>query len=258
MESLNGIQSGMALTATALAGLVLVNKLHTRLQLSMAKHPSLGGHLRMAKKFAAWIPGYSYNNTQWFVADGAPEHIGQQRKSAIERMGQTLQSKSPQTLAMSAELKPLISDLQLISEYRIPFQFRELMHQHIRLGSFWRESDGCYLTDMDGNRFIDVTGSYGVNLFGMDFYKKCIAQGVEFLPSVRTGKCQAIVRAVWHARGVVSHVWYRSGDASGSFGPLPHRQEKIGALHRCLPRLVGRCSTGTGQSHAAVFAYVDA
>ena len=110
MESLNGIQTGMALTATALAGLVLVNKLHTRLQLSMAKHPSLGGHLRMAKKFAAWIPGYSYNNTQWFVADGAPEHIGQQRKSAIEHMGQTLQSKSPQTLAMSAELKPLISD----------------------------------------------------------------------------------------------------------------------------------------------------
>ena len=179
MESLNGIQTGMALTATALAGLVLVNKLHTRLQLSMAKHPSLGGHLRMAKKFAGWIPGYSYNNTQWFVADGAPEDVGQQRKSAIERMGQNLQGKSPQTLAMSAELKPLISDLQLISEYRIPFQFRELMHQHIRLGSFWRESDGCYLTDMDGNRFIDVTGSYGVNLFGMDFYKKCIAQGVE-------------------------------------------------------------------------------
>jgi glutamate-1-semialdehyde 2,1-aminomutase len=32
---------------------------------------------------------------------------------------------------------------------------------------------------MDGNRFIDVTGSYGVNLFGLDFYKSCIQEGCE-------------------------------------------------------------------------------
>jgi glutamate-1-semialdehyde 2,1-aminomutase len=30
---------------------------------------------------------------------------------------------------------------------------------------------------MDGNRFIDVTGSYGVNLFGYDFYKACMVEG---------------------------------------------------------------------------------
>ena len=58
MESLNGFESGMVLTATALAGLVMVKKIHSRLQLSMAKHQSLGGHLRMAKRFTAWIPGY--------------------------------------------------------------------------------------------------------------------------------------------------------------------------------------------------------
>jgi glutamate-1-semialdehyde 2,1-aminomutase len=30
---------------------------------------------------------------------------------------------------------------------------------------------------LDGNQFIDVTGSYGVNLFGLDFYKSCIKEG---------------------------------------------------------------------------------
>ena len=32
---------------------------------------------------------------------------------------------------------------------------------------------------MDGNWFYDLGGSYGVNLFGSDFYKKCIDRGVE-------------------------------------------------------------------------------
>ena len=33
------------------------------------------------------------------------------------------------------------------------------------------------VTDLDGNRFYDLTGSYGVNLFGYDFYKEMIAEG---------------------------------------------------------------------------------
>ena len=34
------------------------------------------------------------------------------------------------------------------------------------------------LTDMDGNRLYDLTGSYGVNLFGVDFYRECVDAGV--------------------------------------------------------------------------------
>ena len=33
------------------------------------------------------------------------------------------------------------------------------------------------VTDLDGNSFYDLTGSYGVNVFGYDFYKDCIARG---------------------------------------------------------------------------------
>ena len=35
------------------------------------------------------------------------------------------------------------------------------------------------VTDLDGNCCYDLTGSYGVNLFGTDFYKECIDRAVE-------------------------------------------------------------------------------
>ena len=38
-------------------------------------------------------------------------------------------------------------------------------------------SAGVQLTDLDGNRLYDLGGSYGVNLFGYDFYKECIERG---------------------------------------------------------------------------------
>jgi len=38
-------------------------------------------------------------------------------------------------------------------------------------------SNGVTLTDLDGNRCYDLTGSYGVNLLGYDFYKDTIERG---------------------------------------------------------------------------------
>ena len=40
-------------------------------------------------------------------------------------------------------------------------------------------SSGVTLTDLDGNELLDVAGSYGVNVFGYDFYKECIERGSE-------------------------------------------------------------------------------
>ncbi len=177
---MQGVESIMTVALWALTGflgIALAMKVTERLQLSFAKHPSLGGHLRMAKRVAKWIPGYSYTQDKWFSADGAPQAIAEQRRTALSSLGQTLKSRSPQTLAQTAATKPMVSDMQLTSQYRVPFQFRDLLSQYIQTGSFWRESEGAWLTDLDGNQFIDVTGSYGVNLFGQDFYKSCIQEG---------------------------------------------------------------------------------
>jgi len=177
MDGSETLMSIATLGGAASLGLFAVPKALQRLQLSLAKYPSLGGHLRMAKRVSKLIPGYSYSDAQWFSVDGAPMAVEQQRREALTRLGRTLKLQSPQTLAHSDAVKPMVSDLQLISQYRVPYQFRTVLSEHIKLGSFWRESSGVFLTDLDGNRFIDVTGSYGVNLFGSDYYKASMAEG---------------------------------------------------------------------------------
>jgi glutamate-1-semialdehyde 2,1-aminomutase len=51
------------------------------------------------------------------------------------------------------------------------------VRQYLYPDAFVQSSDGVTLTDLDGNRFYDLTGSYGVNLYGYDFYKGCIERG---------------------------------------------------------------------------------
>ncbi len=164
-----------------LAGVWLVRKAWQRLQLSLAKNPSLGGHLRWAKRIARWVPGYAYTTKEWFSVDGAPEDVAQRRSLALTNLGTDLRTRDSETLRMTEASKPMISDMQFISQYRVPYQFRDVLQQHIQIGSFMARSEGVWLTDLDGNRLIDVTGSYGVNLFGLDFYKDCIERGSQLV-----------------------------------------------------------------------------
>jgi glutamate-1-semialdehyde 2,1-aminomutase len=59
----------------------------------------------------------------------------------------------------------------------VPFQYSGFVRRHLPAGAFLESSDGVTLTDLDGNRFYDLAGSYGVNVFGYDFYKSCVAEG---------------------------------------------------------------------------------
>ena len=58
----------------------------------------------------------------------------------------------------------------------MPFQYSRLVREHLGAGAFVQSSAGVTVTDLDGNVAYDLTGSYGVNIFGNDFYKECIAQ----------------------------------------------------------------------------------
>jgi len=49
----------------------------------------------------------------------------------------------------------------------------------LKIASFVQSTSGVMVTDLDGNSFYDLTGSYGVNLLGNDFYKDCIDQGAD-------------------------------------------------------------------------------
>ena len=95
------------------------------------------------------------------------------------RLAAALAAQSPRNAALTASVVDAISDLEFTSRYRIPFQFSRFVREHMKIGAFVESTSGVTVTDVDGNRFYDLTGSYGVNVFGYDFYKECIARGSE-------------------------------------------------------------------------------
>jgi glutamate-1-semialdehyde 2,1-aminomutase len=172
----------MALYAVGSAALfVAVTKARARLQLSLAKHRSLAGHPRMARRVAALLPSYRYEEDQAFAVDGAPPEVVAQRKAAFATLVARGAARYPKSLQASVEAAETLSDLQFISAYRVPFPFRKLAAQGLKVGSFVQSTSGVTVTDLDGNVFYDLTGSYGVNLFGNDFYKECMDRGADMV-----------------------------------------------------------------------------
>jgi glutamate-1-semialdehyde 2,1-aminomutase len=166
-----------ALGGAAAAALLI--KLKSRLELSRAKHPSLAGHARIAKRIASLIPFYEYDEETFFRADKAPAEIVARRRAGFMRLSALYRDRFAETALLTAQVKESISDLQFTAAYRVPFQFSRFVREHLNAGVFVQSSSGVIVTDLDGNRFYDLTGSYGVNVFGYDFYKECIARGSE-------------------------------------------------------------------------------
>jgi glutamate-1-semialdehyde 2,1-aminomutase len=159
--------------------LVLLPRLWTRLQLSRAKHRSLTGHSKMARRFAALVPFYEYDEARFFNVDEAPEGIADQRRAGFKRLSALFAERFAKTAAFTAGIVDSVSDLQFTSRYRVPFQFSRVIREHFSAGVFLQSSAGVCVTDLDGSRLYDLTGSYGVNVFGYDFYKECIERGSE-------------------------------------------------------------------------------
>jgi glutamate-1-semialdehyde 2,1-aminomutase len=156
-------------------------KLKHRLDLSKAKHPSLTGHSRMARRFASLIPFYEYDETRFFRCDGAPEDVAALREAGFRRLSGLYAERYAETARQTAAIKDAISDLQFTDVYRVPFQFSRVVRKHLQTGSLLQSSAGVTVTDLDGNVFYDLTGSYGVNVFGTDFYKECIDRGADLV-----------------------------------------------------------------------------
>ncbi|MGD8862653.1 MAG: aminotransferase class III-fold pyridoxal phosphate-dependent enzyme [Myxococcales bacterium] len=150
----------------------------SRLRLSRAKHPSLAGHAKIASWLAKQLPYYEFaDDATFFGCDGAPEEVVGRRRTAFERMSEECSRRFERSIELTRQSEPSISDLQLTGAYRVPFQFGRRVRDSLRTGSFWSASHGVTLEDLDGNRFYDLAGSYGVNLLGHDVYKGCIERG---------------------------------------------------------------------------------
>ncbi len=169
----------------ALGGLVwCIHRLRLRIELSLAKHPSLGGHPRIGRWLSGLIPFYEYDETQFLRTDDAPEQVVQQRRQGFLRLAAEYAQRFARTAALTGDVQGEVADLQFTSRYRVPFQFGAVVRRHLNAGSFLESSSARTVTDLDGNRFYDLSGSYGVNVFGYDFYRECIERGSELVRSL--------------------------------------------------------------------------
>lgn len=174
-RSTNWVWAGVGMLALA-AG---IKKANSRLELSRAKHRSLTGHSKLAHRVASLVPFYEFGEATFFRSDGAPIEIAARRRDGFYRLAELYRMRFVETRRLSAQAIEGISDLQFTDAYRVPFQYSRMVREHLRAGTFLTSSEGVMLTDLDGNHFYDLAGSYGVNLFGYDFYKSCMEQGYE-------------------------------------------------------------------------------
>jgi glutamate-1-semialdehyde 2,1-aminomutase len=167
------VAGAAALTATA----AIAPKVKARIALSRAKHRSLSGHSKMSKLAARLIPHYEFDINDFFRSDGAPPEIATKRQDGFFRLAEVYKTRFARSREMTKEAAHQISDLQFTQSYRVPFQYSRLVRENLGAGTFMQASSGVTLTDLDGNVFYDLAGSYGVNIFGYDFYKECIENG---------------------------------------------------------------------------------
>src|SRR5246500_1185349 len=165
--------------AGALIVLLALRALWRRLLLSRAKHPSLAGHARLARRLVRLIRFYEYDETRFFDADDAPAAVAAARRTGFMQLAQLYSLRFAKGTALERGVARSVSDLQFTMRYRVPFQFGRMVRQYLPGGAFLESSSGVTVADVDGNRLYDVSGSYGVNLFGYDFYKECIERGAE-------------------------------------------------------------------------------
>ncbi|MGY4481626.1 glutamate-1-semialdehyde 2,1-aminomutase [Bradyrhizobium sp. LM3.2] len=128
----------------------------------------------MSRQVAKLVPFYEFEGDAYFACDGAPANVATQRKDAFFRLAALYAERYPKGRAMTKEAAEKISDLHFTETYRVPFQFSRLVREHLGTSTFAESSRGVTVTDVDGNTSYDLTGSYGVNIFGNDFYKECI------------------------------------------------------------------------------------
>lgn len=156
-------------------------KAKSRLELSRAKHSSLAGHVRMSKFVASLIRYYELSGDDFFAADGAPADVVAQRKRGFEALADDYRARFARTIETKAAMKPGISDLQFTDTYRVPFPFSRTLAEALGSSPVLTRSAGVTLTDVDGNTYFDVAGSYGVNTFGYDAYKGYMERGARLV-----------------------------------------------------------------------------
>ena len=128
-----GLNTAVLYTVGSAALFMALTKAKARVELSLAKHRSLAGHPRTARRVAALMPSYAYDEDAAFAVDGAPPEVVAKRREAFAGLVIQFQQRYAISLRATTEAADTLSDLQFVSAYRVPFQFRKLAAKGLKV-----------------------------------------------------------------------------------------------------------------------------
>jgi len=138
--------------------LILARKIFIRLRLSRAKHPSLRGHSKMARRVAKQLKYFEYDESNFYNSDGAPDVVAKKRQVALSLLTQKIQKSTIKTSEFSQSMASSISDVDFTSAHKVPFPYRKLLAKELKVGLVCEESSGVKVKDLDGNWYYDLSG----------------------------------------------------------------------------------------------------
>jgi glutamate-1-semialdehyde 2,1-aminomutase len=131
-------------------------------------------------RFASGIlRSFAFDEDKFFCADGASAEIAEKRKAGMNALADSFNKQFPKSLASAETFLDGISDLRFTDTNRVPFPFQKLVREKLNVASLAVSSVGPNIFDLDGNKTLDISGSYGVNVCGYDNYKRWIQEGWE-------------------------------------------------------------------------------
>ncbi len=130
-----------------------------------------------ARSASGILRSFAFDEDKFFNADGASPEIAEQRKAGMNRLADSFNKQFPKSLEAAETFLDGISDLRFTDTNRVPFPFQKLVREKLNVASLAISSEGPNIMDLDGNKTLDVSGSYGVNVCGYDNYKRWISEG---------------------------------------------------------------------------------
>jgi hypothetical protein len=122
-------------------------------------------------KFAVKIlPKYVIDEDRFFDCDGATKDVAEKRRKALEDLSNSWKQKFANCREKATELRTATPDLPFTAGRCFP-PFNKVMNSYLDLAMLLDKTEGVDALDIDGNHFMDISGSYGVNVCGYETYK---------------------------------------------------------------------------------------
>lgn len=130
------------------------------------------------------LPRYHFSKEQFLNADSPPPEVVAKRQKAFETLNVHWNDKFSNGLKISEYLSQSFSDLRFAGGNRVFLPFQRILNNWCDPCTVIKSVDGVYLTDVDNNELIDISGSYGVNVCGYEKYKEFISKGWDNVKNV--------------------------------------------------------------------------